>query len=114
MKKITSFTLIALISILAFSCKKDSGGIHMVKYTIQGTSKSTVTFSDTNGDMQTASAADASWTYSFSSSHHGLALKLTVVSSDGSQVGGKIFIDGVQSAQQNGATGTVTISSVLP
>ncbi|MBD1364534.1 hypothetical protein IDJ77_12005 [Mucilaginibacter sp. ZT4R22] len=46
--------------------------------------------------------------------NHRLALKLTVISTDGSQVCGKIFIDGKQSAQQNGAVGSISISSVLP
>jgi hypothetical protein len=114
MKKFIFFSLIALISVFTFSCKKDSGGVHTVKYTIQGTAKSNVTYSDANGNMQTATAVDASWTYSFTSGNHGLALKLAVVSSDGSQVGGKIFIDGNQSAAQNGVTGSVTVTSVLP
>jgi hypothetical protein len=114
MKKLLFSALIALISVCAFSCKKDSSGVHTVKYTIQGTSKSNVTYSDANGNMQTATAVDASWTYSFTSSNHGLTLKLTDVSSDGSQVGAKIFIDGNQSAAQNGVTGNVSVSSVLP
>ena len=88
--------------------------MHTVKYTIQGTSKSNVTYSDANGNTQTATAVDASWTYTFTSSNHGLALKLADVSSDGSQVGAKIFIDGNQSAAQNGVTGTVSVSSTLP
>jgi hypothetical protein len=114
MKKLILIAFIALISIVAFSCKKDSSGMLTVKYTIQGTSKSTVTYSDASGNMQTVNNADASWTNTFSSSNHGMALKLTVISTDGSQVGGKIFIDGTQSAQQNGVTGSVSISSTLP
>lgn len=114
MKKFLFISLVALISISAFSCKKNDSGVHTVKYTIQGTSKSNITYSDANGNMQSANNVDASWTYEFTSSDHGLALKLTVISTDGSSVGGKIFIDGNQSAQQNGATGNVSISSVLP
>ncbi|GAC1311356.1 MAG: hypothetical protein NVSMB24_30660 [Mucilaginibacter sp.] len=103
----------ALISVFTFSCKKDNGA-HAVKYTIQGTGKSNVTYSDADGNLQTATGVDASWTYTFMSSNHGLKLRLTDVSSDGSQVGAKIFIDGNQSAQQNGVTGSVSITSVLP
>ena len=114
MKKIIFVSFIVLISIFTFSCKKDNGGMHTVRYTIQGTSSSNVTYTDANGNIQTVTNAAASWTYSFSSSDHGMMLKLTVISSDASQVGGKIFIDGMQTAQQNGATGSVSISAALP
>jgi len=86
----------------------------MVKYSIQGTAKSTVTFTDQSGNVQTVVNADANWTTSFSSSDHGLLLKLTAVSADGSNVGGKIFIDGNQSAQDNGNTSSIAISAKLP
>ncbi len=114
MKKFLLFAVMAFISVSMFSCKKDSSGMHTVKYTIQGTSKSNVTYSDANGNMQTATAVDANWTYSFTSSNHGLALKLAVVSNDASQVGAKIFVDSNQSAAQNGATGSASISAILP
>lgn len=114
MKKFIFSSLIALISLFMFSCKKDSNGMHTVKYTIQGTSMSNVTYSDANGNTQTATGVDASWTYTFTSNAHGLVLKIADVSSDGGQVGAKIFIDGNQSAAQNGVTGNVSVSSVLP
>ncbi|GAC1312024.1 MAG: hypothetical protein NVSMB24_32730 [Mucilaginibacter sp.] len=113
MKKTIYYSLIMLFMAFTFSCKKD-GNTHTVKYTIQGTSKSNITYSDANGNIQSANNVDASWTYGFSSGNHGLALKLTVVSSDGSPVGGKIYIDGQQSAQDNGTGGSITITSVLP
>jgi hypothetical protein len=112
MKKIIFLSLFTLITIFTFSCKKSSS--HVVKYTIQGTTTSTVTYSDQNGNMQTVTNADASWTNSFSSNDHGLALKLTVVSTDGSNVGGKIFIDGNQTAQSNGNSSSIAISASLP
>jgi len=114
MKKIIFVAVIALIAAVTFSCKKDPPGTHTVKYTIQGTAKSTVTYSDANGNMQTASNVDASWTYEFTSNRHGLSLNLAVASVDSSPVGAKIFIDGQQEAQQNGAGGSVSVSSVLP
>lgn len=114
MKKFIFSSFIVLISLFIFSCKKDSNGMHTVKYTIQGPSKSNVTYSDANGNTQTAIGIDASWTYTFTSNVHGLVLKLVDVSADGGQVGAKIFIDGNQSAAQNGVTGTVSVSSVLP
>jgi hypothetical protein len=114
MKKIFGFAVIALFSIFIFSCKKDTSGDHTVKYTIQGTNKSTITYTDAGGNTQTVTNADASWTNTFTTNNHGLSVKLTVVSTDGSQVGGKIYIDDVQSAQANGATGSISISTVVP
>ena len=113
MKKLIFISFIAL-TIFTFSCKKDNGGMHTVKYTIQGTSNSNVTYIDASGNTQSATNVTSSWTYSFSSSNHGMALTLTAVSSDASQIGGKIFIDGMQMAQKNGAAGSVSISAVLP
>ena len=103
---------VALVTVFTFSCKKSTS--HIVKYSIQGTAKSTVTYTDQNGNMQTVTNADASWTTSFSSTDHGDALKLTAVTIDGSNVGGKIFIDGNQTAQSNGNASSITISAKLP
>lgn len=113
MKKIIILSLFTLITIFTFSCKKDNNS-HAVKYTIQGTAKSTVTYTDQDGNVQTVANADASWTTGFTSSKHGSVLKLTVVSVDGSNVGGKIFIDGNQVAQNNGNTSNIAISATLP
>ncbi|WP_295676435.1 MmpS family transport accessory protein [uncultured Mucilaginibacter sp.] len=112
MKKIIFFSLLILITVVTFSCKKNNS--HVVKYTIQGTAKSTVTYTDQNGNTQTVTNADASWTTSFASTEHGIALKLTVISIDGSNVGGKIFIDGNQTAQNNGNSSNVSITATLP
>ncbi|MGZ3755436.1 MAG: MmpS family transport accessory protein [Mucilaginibacter sp.] len=112
MKKLFFLSVFALITVFTFSCKKESS--HVVNYTIQGSAKSTVTYTDQNGNVQTVTNADASWTYSFSSSNHGLALKLTAVSNDGSNVGGKIFIDGNQTAQSNGNASSIAITATLP
>lgn len=114
MKKAIFFSLIAMISIFTFSCKKDPNSLHTVKYTIQGNSKSTVTYTDVTGNSQTVANAEPSWNTSFSSSSHGSIVKLTVTSLDASPIGGKIFIDDVQKAQSDGATGTLTISTVIP
>jgi hypothetical protein len=103
---------VALVTIFSSSCKKSSS--HIVKYSIQGTAKSTVTYTDQNGTMQTITNADASWTTSFSSTDHGEALKLTATTIDGSNVGGKIFIDGNQTAQSNGNASSIIISTTLP
>src|SRR6266568_705730 len=100
MKKIIFVTLFTLIAVFTFSCKKNNA--HVVKYTIQGTAKSNVTFTDQNGNIQTVTNAGANWTTSFASTDHGMVLKLTAISIDGSNVGGKIFIDGNQTAQNNG------------
>jgi hypothetical protein len=112
MKKIIVLSLFMLIAVFTFSCKKDTS--HTVNYTVQGTAKSTVTYTDQNGNTQTVTNADANWTTSFASNDHGLVLRLTVVSIDGSNVGGKIFIDGNQSAQNNGNSNSISISATLP
>src|ERR1700757_4468696 len=103
---------VALITIFSFSCKKSTS--HIVKYSIQGTAKSTVTYTDQNGNMQTVTNADANWTTSFSSTDHGEALKLTATTVDGSNVGGKIFVDGNQTAASNGNASSIIISVTLP
>jgi len=103
---------VALVTVFTFSCKKSSS--HIVKYSIQGTAKSTVTYTDQNGNLQTVTNADASWTTSFSSTDHGETLKLTATTVDGSNVGGKIFIDGTQTAQSNGNSSSIIISVTLP
>jgi hypothetical protein len=113
MKKIILLSFFILLTIFTFSCKKENKS-HTVKYTIQGTAKSTVTYTDQDGNIQTVANADASWTTSFASTDHGLVLKLTVISVDGSNVGGKIFIDGNQTAQSNGNASSIAISAILP
>jgi len=112
MKKVIFLFLFTLITVFTFSCKKDKP--HVVKYTIQGTANSNVTYTDQNGNVQTATNVDANWTTSFSSDDHGSILKLTVISVDGSNVGGKIFIDGNQTAQSNGNASNIAISVKLP
>jgi hypothetical protein len=112
MKRIFFFTLITLLSALSYSCKKSSS--HVVKYTIQGTAKSTVTYTDQNGNVQQVVNADANWSTSFSSTDNGLLLKLTAVTVDGSNVGGKIYIDNNQKAQSNGNSSSIDISTTLP
>jgi hypothetical protein len=112
MKKIIFFSLFILLAVFTFSCKKSSS--HVVKYTIQGTAKSTVTYTDQNGNTQTVANADASWTTSFASTDNGMVVKLTVISIDGSNVGGKIFIDNNQTAQSNGNASSISISATLP
>jgi hypothetical protein len=103
---------VALIAVFTFSCKKSTS--HIVKYSIQGTANSTVTYTDQTGNIQAISNADANWTTSFASTDHGEMLKLTAISTDGSNVGGKIFIDGNQTAQSNGNASSITISAKLP
>lgn len=112
MKKIIILSSFMLITVIFFSCKKDNS--HVVRYTVQGSAKSTVTYTDQNGNVQTVTNADANWTNSFSSTNHGLALKLTAISVDGSNVGGKIFIDDNQTAQSNGNASSISISATLP
>jgi ABC-type Fe3+-hydroxamate transport system substrate-binding protein len=114
MKKFIPFSIIALFLIAFVSCKKSENS-HTVRYSLQGTSKSTVTYTDQNGTTQTVTNADASYTVSFASTNHGMLLKLTAISTDGtSNIGGKIFIDDVQTAQSNGNASSISISATLP
>lgn len=111
MKSVFAFAL--LLSVAMFSCKKDSN-THTVKYTIQGTSKSNITYIDGNGNTQTVTNADANWTTSFTSSRHGMLLRLTVASLDSNPIGGKIYVDGQQETQDNASSTSVNITATLP
>lgn len=111
--KITILSFALLLSTTLLSCKK-SDSSHTVKYSVQGTSKSNITYVDGNGNTQTVTNADASWTTSFSSNDRGLLLRLTVISLDSSPIGGKIYIDGQQVAQSNGTSSSVNITTNLP
>jgi len=110
-KKIILLSLFTLIAAFTFSCKKETP--HVVKYTTLGSTKSTVTYTDKNGNVQTVTNADTNWSTSFSSTDHGLILKLTALSNEGIVIG-KIFIDDNQVAQSTGNTNYITISATLP
>ncbi|MDB5152399.1 MAG: hypothetical protein JWR54_1150 [Mucilaginibacter sp.] len=112
LRKLILLPLFILITVFTFSCKKSSS--HIVKYTVQGTAKSDITYTDQDGNVRNVANADASWTTSFASTDHGLVLKLSALSVDGSSVGGKIFIDGKQTAQSNGNASSMAISTTLP
>lgn len=112
MKHIFAIALL-LVSVTIFSCKKNNDS-HTVKYSVQGTSKSNITYVDGNGNTQTVTNADANWSTNFSSSRHGLLLRLTVISLDNNPIGGKIYIDGQQQTQDNGSSTSVNITATLP
>ena len=83
-------------------------------YNIQGSSKSTVIYTDQNGNVKTVTNADGQWTTSFSSTDHGSVFTLAVTSTDGSNIGGKIYIDNKQTAANNGNASNFSISATLP
>lgn len=113
MKKIILAAIILASSVSFFSCKKDNPDQHTVKYLVVG-NKLNVFYTDANGQTQTVTNADASWTYQFVSSHHGQSVTLKVVSvTAGGQVGGKIFIDGQQAIENNNAD-SIAISATIP
>jgi hypothetical protein len=114
MKKLLFFSFIALVSVFTFSCKKNGNNMHTIKYTIQGTGTANVTYVDQGENVQTVNNADANWTVGFSSDSHGLVLKLTAISNDGTPVLGKILIDGKESVQSNGTDSNITIATALP
>lgn len=107
-----NFEFMLLLTLMALSCKKDEN-TQTVKYTIQGTSKTTITYVDAYGVTQTVTNADPSWTTSFASIHRGMLLRLTVVSEDSSPVGGKIYINGQQQTQDNGSSSSINITATL-
>ncbi len=80
-------------------------------YTLQGSTTSKVTYTDQNGSVQKVASANGQWTTSFSSTDHGAVFTLTVASSDGSNVGGKIFIDNKESASSTGGASNISISA---
>jgi len=113
MKKTLIYSLaIALSAFTISSCKKSNS--HVVKYTTQGTANETVTYTDQNGNTQTVTNAPANWSLSFVTTDNGMSVKLTAVSIDGSNVGGKIYIDSNQSAQSNGNAASISISAMVP
>lgn len=113
MKKIL-IILLVFLSIFTISCSKKSNGGHTVKYTVGGSSKLNVTYTDGSLTAKTVSGVDSSWTYTFNTSATGQLVHLTVTSVDGSEVSGVIYFDGQQSTQNNSASGTIDISAQIP
>ncbi|MDE3183896.1 MAG: hypothetical protein KGM16_10805 [Bacteroidota bacterium] len=113
MKKIliSSFIIFAIFTI---SCSKKSNSGHTVKYTIGGSSKLDVNYTDANMIAKTVSGVDSSWTYTFTTSATGQLVHLAVTSVDGTEVNGVIYFDGQQSTQNNSASGTIDISAQIP
>lgn len=113
MKKILISSLV-LLAIFTVSCSKKSNSGHIVKYTVSGTSKLNIAYTDATMSTKTANGVDQSWNYTFNTSATGKLVHLAVTSTDGSEVGGVIYIDGQQSTQNNSASGTINISSQVP
>lgn len=113
MKKSIIYSFLIIAAAFAFSsCKKSNS--HVVRYTTQGTANETVTYTDQNGDTQTVTNAPANWSLSFATTDNGMTVKLTAISVDGSNVGGKIYIDSNQSAQSNGNTASISLTALVP
>lgn len=113
MKKSIIYSFLIIGAAFAFSsCKKSSS--HVVRYTTQGTANETITYTDQNGNTQTVTNAPANWSFSFSTTDNGMSVKLTAVSADGSNVGGKIYIDNNQTAQSNGNAASISLTAIVP
>lgn len=113
MKKIILYSLSIALSALTFSsCKKSSA--HIVRYELQGSAVSTISYTDQNGNLQTVSNAPATWSLTFSTNDNGMTAKLVAASIDGSKVGGKIYIDSNQSAQSDGSANSFSITALVP
>lgn len=112
MKKMLIYPVVILL-VLAVACSKSNSNGHTVKYTVSGTAKLNVTYSDQNFVVQTVNNVDSNWTYSFSTNQDGKITYLTVISVDSSNVGARIFIDNQQSAQNNGSN-RIAISAQIP
>jgi len=113
MKKILISSLI-IFTLFTVSCSKKSDSGHTVKYTVGGSSKLNVTYTDGSITAKTVTGVDPSWTYTFSTSATGQLVHLAVTSVDGTEVNGVIYFDGQQSTQNNSASGTVNISAQIP
>lgn len=111
MKKNIIYSLLILLSVFTFSsCKKNNS--HVVKYTTQG-SASTITYTDQNGNTQTVTNPPSDWSLSFTTTDNGMTVKLTAVANTGN-VGGKIYIDSNQSAQDNGGLSSISLTAIVP
>ena len=114
MKKILISSLV-LLAIFTVSCsKKSNSGSHTIKYTVGGSSKLNVSYTDAGMTAKTVSGVDSSWTYTFSTSATGQLVHLSVTSVNGTEVDGVIYFDGQQSTQNNSASGTINISAQIP
>lgn len=113
MKKLQLY-LVVLLTVMIASCSKSNSGGHSVKYTIGGTAKLNVIYTDKNGNTQTASNVDSTWTYSFSGVADGKMVYLKVASVDSSAVEGRIYVDNQQSTQDNSSSGSISISTQVP
>jgi hypothetical protein len=113
MKKSIIYSFLIIGVAFAFSsCKKSNS--HVVRYTTQGTASETITYTDQNGNTQTVTNAPANWSLSFTTTDNGMTVKLTAISVDGSNVGGKIYIDSNQSAQSNGNAASISLTALVP
>ncbi|MDE3183131.1 MAG: hypothetical protein KGM16_06900 [Bacteroidota bacterium] len=114
MKKILIGSLVVLLAIFTVSCSKKSDSGHAVKYTVGGSSKLNITYTDADMTAKTVSGVTSTWTHTFSTSSTGQLVHLSVTSVDGTGVNGAIYIDGQQSTQNDSGSGTVNISAQIP
>jgi len=113
MKKLLLLTIVSSL-FLIISCSKDGEGTHTVKYNISSSSTMNISYTDADGTLRTASNVSSSWTYSFNTPGNGRIFKLIINSTNGSSVGGSIYVDGQEATQNDSNTGSVTMTTQVP
>ncbi len=108
-----------LITTVVFSaflfCSCNKGGVkHTVQYFISGESIMNVSFTDINGDLLSKDNVSSAWVYAFNAPGNKRIVELIVNSTDGSPVGGSIFIDGEEASLGDSNTGSLALTAQLP
>ena len=88
------FLLMILPALFLFSCNKNDEGQHTVKYNISSGNTMNVSYTDKDGTLRVVSNVSSTWTYSFDAPGNGQIVKLIINSTNASDVGGSIDIDG--------------------
>src|SRR5262245_35325002 len=113
MKKLL-FLVIISSAFLFLSCNKDGEGSHTVKYNISSGSTMNVSYTDADGTLKSVNNVSSSWTYSFNTPGNGRVFSLIINSTNGSSVGGSIYVDGQEAIQDNSNNSSITLTTQVP
>lgn len=113
MKKLLFLAIISTTLLFA-ACSKDDDTVHTVRYNISSSSAMNVSYTDSDGSLKSVNNVTTSWTYSFNTSGNGRIFKLIITSTNGSAVGGSIYVDGQEATQDNSGSGSVTLTTQVP
>lgn len=108
------FVAVISSAFLYCSCSKRGEVRHTVQYTISGESSMNVSYTNSAGELISIYNVSAQWIYGFTAPGNGRIVKLVVNSTDGTGVGGTIFVDGVETSMNTSSAGSVTITAQIP